>query len=96
MNENAENTMVSHHETLQKDVEMIKDRNTRVESDKAWETSFTRHGLVAILTYIVVVLFMYIIDIADPLKNALIPTLGYLLSVQAVPMAKKLWINKYF
>ena len=44
-------------EEIKKEIQEIKERNRKVEKDKAWETSWTRKILVAILTYIVVVLF---------------------------------------
>ena len=46
---------------LEKEIEEIKKRNIRVEKDKAWETSFTRKVCIAILTYIVVVSYTFII-----------------------------------
>ena len=48
-------------ENLEKEIENIKNRNKRVELDKAWETSFTRKICIMILTYIVVVIYTYII-----------------------------------
>jgi len=45
-------------EQLKNDIELIKQRNARVEADKAWETSLFRKILVAVLTYIVIVLFL--------------------------------------
>ena len=49
-----------------KDIEIeikeIKERNKRVELDKKWETSLTRKICIAILTYIVVVTYSYMIN----------------------------------
>ena len=42
---------------MEKRIEQIEQRNKRVEEDKAWETSFTRRLCIAILTYIVVVIY---------------------------------------
>ena len=83
-------------ESLQVEVEKIKKRNKRVEADKAWETSKLRIGLITIITYIVVVLVMFSIDIARPFYSALIPTLGFFLSVQSLPIVKEWWTKKYF
>ena len=44
---------------LKKEIKLIKERNARVEGDKAWETSWTRRALIVGLTYIVIVLFFY-------------------------------------
>ncbi len=38
---------------IEKEIEKIKERNKRVEKDKAWETSWTRRICIMILTYIV-------------------------------------------
>ena len=46
---------------LNKEIEEIKKRNKRVELDKAWETSWTRKICICILTYIVVVVYSYIV-----------------------------------
>ena len=44
---------------LEKEIELIKERNKRVETDKAWETSWTRKICIAVLTYLVVVAYNY-------------------------------------
>lgn len=38
---------------IQKEINQIKERNKKVEADKAWETSLSRKILIAILIYIV-------------------------------------------
>lgn len=80
-------------EQIKKDIEEIKERNRRVEKDKAWETSTTRKVLVAILTYIVVVIFFTFAKLPKPFINAIVPTLGFLLSTLSISFAKKLWIK---
>lgn len=40
---------------VKEEIEQIKQRNARVESDKAWETSLFRKILIAVLTYIKIV-----------------------------------------
>ena len=74
-------------------MEKIKERNARVEADKAWETSLARKILVAILTYIVIVLFFAVAGLAKPLINAIVPTLGFLLSILSVSYFKILWLK---
>ena len=75
------------------DLEQIKERNKKVELDKAWETSLTRRSLIAILTYFIAVLFMYRIDIAEPFLNAFVPAGGYLLSTLSLPIIKHWWAD---
>jgi preprotein translocase subunit SecF len=80
-------------EQIKKDIKKIKDRNTRVETDKAWETSMSRKVLIAVLTYIVVVLFFLFAKLPNPFINAIIPTIGFVLSTMSIPYFKKLWIK---
>lgn len=46
---------------LEKEIENIKQRNKRVELDKKWETSWTRKLCICILTYIVVIIYSYMV-----------------------------------
>ena len=79
---------------IKKEVENIIQRNKKVEADKAWETSFTRRIIIAIMTYLIIVLFLYIIKIPSPWINALIPAIAFMLSTLSLPFFKKLWLNK--
>ncbi len=80
---------------LEKDIAEIKERNLRVESDKAWETSSFRIFSITIITYIVAVLVLYFIGAKNFLLNALVPTVGFFLSIQSLPTIKKWWIKKF-
>lgn len=73
---------------LEQMVEQIESRNKKVEADKAWETSWPRRVIMAILTYLVVVIFMIYIKIENPLTAAVIPTLGFVLSTLSLPFFK--------
>ena len=46
---------------LEEEIKKIKERNKRVEKDKAWEISTTRRVCICILTYLVVVIYSYLI-----------------------------------
>ncbi len=81
---------------LQEEIVMIKKRNVRVESEKAWEKSWIRRGLICLFTYIVVVLFFRSIGTSDYFINAFIPVIGYILSTLSIPVIKKWWITKKF
>ncbi len=81
-------------EQVKKDIKYIKERNLKVENDKAWETSFSRKFLISILTYIVIVLFFFFASLPKPFINAIVPTLGFLLSTLSVSYFKKIWIKK--
>lgn len=80
-------------EELKKEVELIKERNKRVEADKAWETSLTRVVSIVIMTYTLTAIVFYFIGVKNFLLNALIPTVGFYLSTQSLPFIKKWWIK---
>jgi len=81
-------------EQIKKDLAEIKERNRRVELDKAWEISLARKVLVAVLTYIVIVFFFCVSDLGNPFINAIVPTLGFLLSTFSIPVFKDWWIKR--
>lgn len=81
-------------ENLKIEIDKIKERNARVEADKAWETSWTRKLLILVLTYFVVVIFFLITDLAKPFINSLVPTLGFFLSTLTVPWVKTTWLKR--
>ncbi len=77
---------------LEKEIEEIKKRNIRVEKDKAWETSFTRKACIAVLTYIVVVSYTFIIKSIDNVfLSSLVPVIGFLLSTLSLKIIRKIW-----
>lgn len=78
---------------IEAEIEAIKKRNYKVEADKAWETSLFRKGLIAILTYIVVVLFFFFADLPRPFINAIVPTIGFVLSTLSISVFKNFWIK---
>ena len=61
---------------LEKEIENIKERNKQVELDKSWETSWTRKICIMILTYIVVIIYSYVIRKYDNiLLSSLVPVI---------------------
>jgi hypothetical protein len=81
-------------EELKNEINKLKERNTRVELDKAWETSLARKLLILVLTYFVVFIFFFVTKLPNPFINALVPTLGFFLSTQTVPWIKAIWIKR--
>ncbi len=81
---------------LEKEINLIKERNKKVETNKAWETSLFRIGFVTAITYITTAIVFYFIGVKNFLLNALIPTLGYYLSTQSLPFIKKWWVEKFY
>lgn len=82
-------------ESIKAEIEKIKERNIRVEANKAWETSFARKALLLITTYLVAGITLVVIGNSNPWLNALIPTLGFFISTLTFSYVKNHWI-KYF
>ena len=76
---------------FEKEIKKIQERNKRVELDKTWETSKTRKVSIAVLTYFVMVLVMYSLDMERPFISAIIPTLGFTLSTFSLDFIKAFW-----
>lgn len=81
-------------EKLEKDIKDIKARNKRVEEDKKWETSWMRKVSIAVLTYIVIVIFFFSAGLPKPFINAIVPTIGFLLSTLSLDVIRKVWMKK--
>ncbi|MFZ2253395.1 MAG: hypothetical protein WAW13_04500 [Minisyncoccia bacterium] len=75
-------------------IDEIKERNRRVELDKAWETSVARRFIIAVITYVVATIWLIVIENEKPFLNALVPLGGYLLSTLSLSFVKKWWIEK--
>ena len=80
---------------LEKEIEIIKARNLKVEADKAWETSYFRIFLIFIIIYVIAVFVMYFIGSTNYFLNALVPPIGYFISVQSLPFIKKWWVKNH-
>ena len=79
-------------EELKKEIENIKQRNKRVELDKKWETSWTRKICIMILTYIVVIIYSYVIwNIDNIFLSSLVPVIGFTLSTLSLRLIRKMW-----
>jgi predicted PurR-regulated permease PerM len=78
-------------EKLENEIRAIKARNVLVEMDKAWEQSWTRKIIVAIFTYLAISIYMWAVKIDRPFLNAIVPTVGFLLSTLTLPLFKKIW-----
>lgn len=80
---------------IEQEIQQIHERNKRVELDKAWETSWTRKLIVALLTYAVVVSFFVFAQLPDAFINSIVPALAFIVSNLALPIFKKLWLRFY-
>jgi hypothetical protein len=81
---------------IEKEIKDIKERNKKVELDKAWETSWVRRVCIMILTYIVVVIYSYIVRNYDNIfLSSLVPVIGFTLSTLSLKLVRKIWQKKY-
>ena len=82
-------------EKLKEEVEVIKQRNKKVELDKKWEGSYTRKILLVIFTYLAVGAYLSAIGVSNPWLNAIVPAVAFLLSTLTLPFFKKVWAKKF-
>jgi hypothetical protein len=82
--------------SVQDEIKKIKQRNKRVENDKAWETSKTRKIIISVATYFIISLFLLVSNVDKPFVNALIPTTAFILSTVTLPFFKKLWLKHIY
>ncbi|OGG05860.1 hypothetical protein A2872_02570, partial [Candidatus Gottesmanbacteria bacterium RIFCSPHIGHO2_01_FULL_42_12] len=66
--------------SLKAEIETIKLRNTRVEADKAWETSIFRLTVLSIITFIFSITVLYFVKTEEYLLSALSSTAGLIIS----------------
>ncbi len=77
---------------LEEHIKKIEERNKKVELDKKWETCWTRKICIMILTYIVVVIYSYLINkINNIFFSSLVPVIGFLLSTLSLNVIRKVW-----
>ncbi len=75
-------------------LEKIEQRNASVELNKSWETSSTRKFFVALFTYITIGVYFLVTHVDKPLINAIVPTLGFLLSTLSLSWVRQMWEKK--
>lgn len=76
---------------LEARVATIEERNKKVEQDKAWETSWTRRLSIAVLTYLVIAVYLLVIESDKPFVNALVPAAGFVLSTLVLKRIRSFW-----
>ena len=83
------------NEEIIEEINAIKARNKKVETDKAWETSWTRRICIAILTYFVVVCYNYgTTKISNIFLASLVPVIGFTLSTVSLKLVRNIWEKK--
>jgi len=80
---------------LEDRIKKIEERNKRVELDKKWETCYTRKICIMILTYIVVIVYSYVVrNYNNIFLSSLVPVIGFTLSTLSLSLVRKLWEKK--
>ncbi len=83
------------NEELELEVKKIQERNKKVETDKKWETSWTRRICIAVLTYFVVVLYSFLISrTTNIFLSSVVPVIGFLLSTLSLKLVRSIWEKK--
>lgn len=81
-------------QNIQEEIDLIKERNKRVELDKKWETSWTRRLCICLLTYFVVVLYTFLTrKISNLWLSSLVPVIGFMLSGLSLKFVRKFGKN---
>ncbi|MDD5163113.1 MAG: hypothetical protein PHD95_02790 [Candidatus ainarchaeum sp.] len=83
-------------EELKKEIKKINERNSRVESDKAWETSWARKIVIFVLTYCAISIYFFAVGLPAPLVNSLVPALAFVISTLSLPFFKKHWVKNFY
>ena len=81
---------------LEARIKRIEERNRRVEEDKAWETSYSRRGMLALFTYLAIGFYLQAIGVPQPWLNAVIPAIAFMLSTLTLPFFKRIWIARVY
>lgn len=77
---------------FEEEIKKLQERNKRVDLNKKWETSWTRKICIMILTYLIVILYSYLIRKYDNIfLSSLVPVIGFTLSTLSLQLVRKLW-----
>ncbi len=81
---------------MEDDLQPIRERNARVEADKAWETSWTRRLVIAAGTYLIVGVYLCFLGIKGAWLHAAVPPAAFLLSTLTLSVLKSFWIKRIY
>ena len=80
---------------LTNEISKIHKRNRKVELDKKWETSTTRRIFICILTYIIVLIYSYLVkNYNSVFLTSIVPVIGFALSTLSLKYIRKIWERK--
>ena len=76
---------------LETQMRLVIDRNSRVEINKAWETSKTRQISVSVATYFMMFFLFLVLGSTYPAVGACVPTAGFILSTLSLSFVRRFW-----
>jgi hypothetical protein len=74
----------------------LEQRNAKVDSNKAWEGSWTRRGFIMLVTYAVAVAWLWAIHESNLWLKAVVPVAGFLLSTLTIGPLKQVWVRTVY
>lgn len=81
--------------SLESRLAALEARNTKVDTNKAWETSLTRRFSIVVITYATACSLLYVLMVPDWYLGAIMPVCGYLLSTLSLPYIRQIWQKTY-
>lgn len=78
-------------DSLEERIQKIEARNASVEANKRWETSGTRRVAIAVLTYVIIVCYSWLLGASKPWLQALVPVMGFLISTFTLSVVRGWW-----
>jgi hypothetical protein len=81
---------------IELELQLIKQRNAKVEENKAWEVSSVRIGAICATTYLVAAVLLAVIGAERCWLGASVPVMGFFLSTQSLPILKRWWIKSRY
>lgn len=82
-----------HIKAIEQELALIRERNVRVESEKAWEVSVVRVVSIAVIIYILSCLVLFILKAEHIFVASLVPAFGFFLSTRSLSFVKKVWMR---
>lgn len=79
---------------VEEGIERIQHRNNLAELDRAWEISWSRRILITVFTYIAIAIYFFAVGIQQPLINAVVPAVAFVLATMSLPWFQPYW-EKY-
>jgi hypothetical protein len=80
---------------VRRELATIKERNARVEREKAWETSWTRRLMIATITWSAAFAWLVSLGVHPAPLHALVPTAAYFVSTLSLPVVRRWWVDRF-